>query len=183
MNTTTWGVLTHLICSDLRWKLRASTRMSSLKGGLSFLRRRSKWAELESAWTPLSVRLETVRDTGLRGLSLFIASCRESVKESTKWKDIKHSCTSGNKRSLKRGWGNMCRDRTSTSTWNGNTLSFSYSMCPIVIVHDISAFIMQSDILISGVSLLIYIIIYLTCLDPGRKSIYSLIAGNGDPNK
>lgn len=74
------GVLAHLICSDLRWKLRASTRTSSANGGLSFLRWRSKWAELERAWTPESVRLETDRDTGLSGFSLLTASCAQTER-------------------------------------------------------------------------------------------------------
>lgn len=69
--------LTHLISSCCRWKLRALTRMSSVNGGLPSLRWRSKWAEFDRAWTPESVRLETLRDTGLSGLSFFIASCAQ----------------------------------------------------------------------------------------------------------
>lgn len=81
--STDWflGDLTHLICSVLRWKLRASTSTFSVNGGLSPLRWRSKWAELERAWTPVSVLLEMYRDTGLTGLSLLIASCKQRTPE------------------------------------------------------------------------------------------------------
>lgn len=53
--------------------------MSSVNGGLSFLRWRSKWAELERAWTPVSVLLEMDRETGLSGLSLLMASCVQRI--------------------------------------------------------------------------------------------------------
>lgn len=72
------GLLAHLMSSDPRWKLRAWTRTSSGNGGLSFFRCRSKCAELERAWTPLSVRLEMDTATGLWGFRPRMASCRHT---------------------------------------------------------------------------------------------------------
>lgn len=74
------GFSSYLICSVLRWKFRALTRVSSVNGALSLLRWRSKWAELEKAWTPVSVLLETYRVTGLTGLSFLIASCSQTKR-------------------------------------------------------------------------------------------------------
>lgn len=73
--TVFWQSLTHLICSVLRWKLKASTRVSSVNGGMLFLRWRSKWAEFERAWTPASVLLDNSRETGPSGFSRWSASC------------------------------------------------------------------------------------------------------------
>lgn len=76
---------THLICSAPRLKLRASTRISAVNGGLSFLRWRSKWAELERALTPVSVLLETDRDTVLSGFSFPIASWPQIERTLKRW--------------------------------------------------------------------------------------------------
>lgn len=99
----TWS-LTHLICCSLMWKLRALTRTSSVKGGLSSLRWRSKWAEFERAWTPVSVLLDTDRDTGLTGLSLLIASCTKTGK------NAKLSVHTKCRKSLEKVWRALNQD-------------------------------------------------------------------------
>ena len=123
-----WRSMTHLICSVLRWRLRAWARMSSENGGLSFLRWRSKWAVLEKAWTPASVLLDTDRDTGLSGFSLWIASCRKTQR------DIKSSglicCTK--KKPILLTTGNLPQIELKTATWGDKTVfdySFLYAIC------------------------------------------------------
>lgn len=64
----------YLIGSGFNKKFKASVRTCSVKGGLSPLRWMSRCAELQSACTPVSVRLEMHTDTSFTGFSLRTAS-------------------------------------------------------------------------------------------------------------